>query len=564
MIADKPNHLKFNETLLWLAKLATQLPEPADIIERVGKYNDDAGRALQQPAAEAISTGSSTTCSAGTSTATANTKRRSACSRRSTRRASTTSSRSSSRGICYVQLRKSVPAVKSFQRIVDRRSTKASKASRTRRACATSRTSRWRAPTTRRRSRSTTNNAPTIDSDEALGRGQVLEPGRRRERVLARRALRGVVGVLHGRRLPARARQHPHDRGAVLPELVLPGSGHPQGGHLLLELPTTTTRPRSSRGSRRSTSRSRRSSRRCSTSFKGEGSEQQFFKFLKDVRDGKANLDADDQAASSRTRSAIASSSATSSTCAARRGGGALQEGAGELPELARSAATCSDALKLARDLAVRNAGKLARERYQRNLDELNEHLRNASEDPHRHHRRRAKPARREDRQRAGQQGRIEDLRRREAGRRARALAVRRRVLARRARLLPPGRRVRSAGGDEDEVASKRALPLAGRSFGLALCASLTGVAMRSRTCELARRRPRRSAATLVASECDLGRTAADVCIAAGQGCAGACPTASSTIARQEAAAAFKSAPPPDREEGATGRLEAAEPRRSR
>ena len=40
-IADKPNHLKFNETLLWLAKLATQLPEPADIVERVGKYTDE-------------------------------------------------------------------------------------------------------------------------------------------------------------------------------------------------------------------------------------------------------------------------------------------------------------------------------------------------------------------------------------------------------------------------------------------------------------------------------------------------------------------------------------------
>jgi hypothetical protein len=40
-IADKPNHLKYNETLLWLAKLATDLPEPADIIERVGKYNEE-------------------------------------------------------------------------------------------------------------------------------------------------------------------------------------------------------------------------------------------------------------------------------------------------------------------------------------------------------------------------------------------------------------------------------------------------------------------------------------------------------------------------------------------
>ena len=38
-----------------------------------------------------------------------------------------------------------------------------------------------------------------------------------------------------------------------------------------------------------------------------------------------------------------------------------------------------TDALGLARDLAIRNAGTLARERYQRNLDELNEHLRDAS-----------------------------------------------------------------------------------------------------------------------------------------------------------------------------------------
>jgi hypothetical protein len=38
-----------------------------------------------------------------------------------------------------------------------------------------------------------------------------------------------------------------------------------------------------------------------------------------------------------------------------------------------------TDALNLARDLAIRNAGNLAKDRYQRNLDELNEHLRDAS-----------------------------------------------------------------------------------------------------------------------------------------------------------------------------------------
>lgn len=40
-IAANPKHQKFAETLLWLAKLATDLPEPADIISSVGKYSDE-------------------------------------------------------------------------------------------------------------------------------------------------------------------------------------------------------------------------------------------------------------------------------------------------------------------------------------------------------------------------------------------------------------------------------------------------------------------------------------------------------------------------------------------
>src|SRR5262249_42402175 len=48
-IADKPNHIKFTETLLWLSKLATQLPEPADIVERVGKYKSEAIARFNNP-----------------------------------------------------------------------------------------------------------------------------------------------------------------------------------------------------------------------------------------------------------------------------------------------------------------------------------------------------------------------------------------------------------------------------------------------------------------------------------------------------------------------------------
>src|SRR6187399_1574372 len=40
-IADNPSHLKFAETLMWLAKLATDMNEAADIISHVGKYKDD-------------------------------------------------------------------------------------------------------------------------------------------------------------------------------------------------------------------------------------------------------------------------------------------------------------------------------------------------------------------------------------------------------------------------------------------------------------------------------------------------------------------------------------------
>jgi tetratricopeptide (TPR) repeat protein len=39
-IASNPKHLKFSETLLWIAKLTTDLPEPADIVSHVGKYSE--------------------------------------------------------------------------------------------------------------------------------------------------------------------------------------------------------------------------------------------------------------------------------------------------------------------------------------------------------------------------------------------------------------------------------------------------------------------------------------------------------------------------------------------
>jgi tetratricopeptide (TPR) repeat protein len=48
-VAERPNHLKFKETLLWLAKLATQLPEPAGIIDSVGKYSREQVKRFDNP-----------------------------------------------------------------------------------------------------------------------------------------------------------------------------------------------------------------------------------------------------------------------------------------------------------------------------------------------------------------------------------------------------------------------------------------------------------------------------------------------------------------------------------
>ena len=248
-IADKPNHLKFNETLLWLAKLATQLPEPADIVERVGKYNDEQIDAFNNPKQRELYWQLNYLLGRY--------KYRNRQYEEAIRlfekvdrtvevlRPGAVLQGISLRAAPQVGARG--PVVPAHRRA---RSTRASKASRTRTACATSRSSRWRARTTRRRFASTRTTRRRSTARSCQRGRQVLEQGRRRQRVLARRALRGVVGVLHGRRLRARARQHPHDRVAVLPELVLPRGGHPQGRHLLRELPVRRRRRRSSRSSR--------------------------------------------------------------------------------------------------------------------------------------------------------------------------------------------------------------------------------------------------------------------------------------------------------------------------
>jgi hypothetical protein len=110
--------------------------------------------------------------------------------------------------------------------------------------------------------------------------------------------------------------------------------------------------------------------------YKGENREDAFFKFLLDVREGKGDIP---QSVRPIVEIALSDRQLLRNIDYVKL----LEE---EEKRFKKSPSDfqssglgmeVSDALKLARDLAVRQAGELALGRYQRYVDELNEHLRN-------------------------------------------------------------------------------------------------------------------------------------------------------------------------------------------
>ena len=427
------------------------------------------------------STGSSTTCSAGTSTATASSPRRlGAASTRSTGAASTTCRRSSSAASrtcrCARASRRSRRSSASSAR-----SKRATSRSRTRRACATSRTSRWRAPSTRRASRlDETTNAPTVDQTRSQRRGQVLEQGRRRRASTgstrssrsrgrtswpATTATRSATSTRSSRRTS-------RTRTTRRPTSSRPSSTSPTA--------STTTRSRSSRSSAGSYEPIRDELAKILDKFKGENQEEEFYKFLKDVRDDKAQLDP-------KVAPIVKTSLSDRQLLRNLEYVRLLDEEDGRFKKApnsfkdAKVADLVKDSVHDARELAVRNAGNLARGRYQRNLADLNEQLRNGQKiliditaaKRNELDQAMARPAG----HRRGVEGQH-----RQARRGARHLAVPGRILARRARVLPPDDHV-----EVREVAMNRVLSLWVGVPAVVLGLLLGGGASRSR-------RPTRSA----------------------------------------------------------------------
>jgi hypothetical protein len=110
--------------------------------------------------------------------------------------------------------------------------------------------------------------------------------------------------------------------------------------------------------------------------YKGANQEEAFFRFLKKVREGEANLD---ENIAPIVEASLSDRQLLRNIEYVRLLDDELARFKKSPPTFRHSSlgSQVQDALKLARDLAVRRTGELALQRYQRNLDELNEHLRN-------------------------------------------------------------------------------------------------------------------------------------------------------------------------------------------
>jgi tetratricopeptide (TPR) repeat protein len=376
-IADKPNHLKFNETLLWLSKLATQLPEPADIIERVGKYKTEQVARFNNPQQRDLYWQLNYLLG------------RYKYRNRNYEEAISLFAKVDPKskyyvqaqffsGISYVQLRKSVPAVKSFQRIVqaiDEGVEGLEDEARMRDLAFLSMARTYYSASVRLDD----NNVPTIDAAKLSAAVKYWN----RVDVASEYWLDSLFEQSWAYFM---AGLYPQALGNIhtIESPYFPNASYPEADVLKAVVAFTICQYDDA------TTMVARMKKRYEPiqkellailnrpNFKGEGGEKAFFDFLKEVRSGKANL-------SPATKPIVENALSDRVLLRNIEYVRVLDEEEARFKKAPPSfknspvGGDVTDALTFARDLAIRNAGTLARERYQRYLDELAEHLRNAS-----------------------------------------------------------------------------------------------------------------------------------------------------------------------------------------
>jgi tetratricopeptide (TPR) repeat protein len=374
-IADKPSHIKFPDTLLWLSKLATQLPEPADIIERVGKYKNEQVMRFNNPQQrdlywqlnyllgrykyrnrnyeEAIS-----------------------LFEKVDKKSKYYVQSQFFTGISYVQLRKSIPAVHSFQKIVaaiDEGVEGVDDEARMRDLAFLSMARTYYSASVRLDD----NNVPTIDAKKLAAAVNFWN----RVDVASEYWLDALFEQSWAYFM---AGDYPHALGNIhtIEAPYFPNSFYPEAAILKAVIAFTICQYEDATTvvarMKKKYEPIKKQLEEVLNRFQGEGSEQKFFTFLKDVRAGKANL-------SKEVRPVVENALSDRQLLRNIEYVRVLDEEGDRFKKAPESFKTSAigndvtDALNLARDVAIRNAGALARERYQRNLDELNEHLRDAS-----------------------------------------------------------------------------------------------------------------------------------------------------------------------------------------
>ena len=374
-IADKPNHLKFNETLLWLAKLATDLPEPADIVERVGKYND--------AAIEKFNNQNQRELYWQLNYLLGRYKYRNRQYEDALRLFSKVSRESKYyikgqffSGISNVQVRKSVPAVQSFQKIVgaiDEGVEGIEDEDRMRDLAFLSMARTYYSASVRLDE----NNAPTIDSSKlsaAVKYWNKVDVGseywldalfEESWAYFMAGDYAHALGNVHTIQSPYFPNSY-YPEADVLKAVIYFANCQYDDAEIIVAKFQAKYQPIYD------------DLNKVLGRFKGDEADEPFYKFLKDVRDEKADLP---------PRIKIVVHNALSDRQLLRHLSYVQvldDEGKrfGKAPGSFRDSPLgndVKDSLQLARDIAVRNAGQLARERYQRNLDELNEHLRDSA-----------------------------------------------------------------------------------------------------------------------------------------------------------------------------------------
>jgi hypothetical protein len=374
-VADKPNHLKFNETLLWLSKLATQLPEPADIIERVGKYKTEQVARFNNPQQRDLFwqlnylLGRYKYRNRNYDEAISLFEKVDAKSKYFVQAEFFS-------GISYVQLRKSVPAVKSFQKIVqalEEGVEGVDDEDRMRDLAFLSMARTYYSASVRLDD----NNTPKIDGNKlsaAVKYWNRVDVGS--EYWLDALFEQSWAYFMAG--------DYPHALGNIhtIESPYFPNAFYPEADILKAVIAFTICQYDDATTivarMRKKYEPIKKELESILNRFKGEDAETKFFEFMKDVRAGKAAL-------SPQVKPIVENALSDRQLLRNLEYVRVLDEEDARFkkaPAAFRNSPVgndVTDALSLARDLAVRNAGNLARERYQRYLDELNEHLRDAS-----------------------------------------------------------------------------------------------------------------------------------------------------------------------------------------